>query len=1009
MLIMLNFNNYSIKTKLILVFVFFKIIPLFLLAAIGIFSFMEINELLQKSSNEIIKKSSASVKNSTDVAIKDSIKALDKKSQELLEYKTLSIAQKVADFLYKRDDDIIFLSNQEISESSLKKFYSQKNGKIYLPEEFYFDESDENWLPTNNYVPKKNQELAKSKYNVLEFNKINPNFINTKTIPIYKEIAYYDISGQEIYKISSIDKSLKNISKKENTYIKAEDYYKKSLELKKGEIYVSKVVGEYVPSPIVGVFTKTKAKKANIQFEPHNYAYAGAENPLGKKFEGIIRFVTPVYKKKTLQGYLSFALDHHHIMNFTDFVDPLSTSPLVISDASKGNYAFMWSSDFKAISHPRDYFIVGYDSSTGEMVPGWIDSSMQKNFKKSKEKNLNNFLKKQTQFLNQSLKKKPNIEQAKIGQMALDCRYLNFAPQCQGWKQLTEEGGYGSFIILWSDVWKLTTAATIPYYTGQYKDSKRGFGFVTIGANVDEFHKAATKTKENIYKTLAKEEKIIEKNILQVTKSIFENIKKHINRMAIITIILLIIVIYVAIYMSNNISNRINKIMIGTQKIKNKDFGYQIEESEKDEIGKLKISFNEMAQSINTLTSDLEYKLFTDDLTKLKNRNSFLKEIVDYTNPILFLLDIDQFKNINNYYGIEAGNFVLTEFGKLLKEFSKKRDMNVYRIGSDEFLLLKDESQCNSTNEKLVKELYIVIKNKRFINKSLHIDTTVNFTCGISCGKDNLLEKADLALNEALRKKVSFLSYNESNIHMNMHKENIIWKEKINSAISNDMVVPFFQEIINIKNPNEKKYEALIRIIDNENIISPYFFLNIAKDAKLYPELTKIMIEKTFKIFDKKDAKFSINLSIDDITNATTVDFIHNKLQKYDVKDKLIFELLESEEIGNFEDIIPFIEDMKSLGVEFAIDDFGSGYSNFSYLLKIKPDYIKIDGSLIKNLTHTSNEYYIINSIVKFAKSLDIKVVAEHVSSEELVHVLNDFDINYMQGFYFSMPSPNLS
>ena len=489
----------------------------------------------------------------------------------------------------------------------------------------------------------------------------------------------------------------------------------------------------------------------------------------------------------------------------------------------------------------------------------------------------------------------------------------------------------------------------------------------------------------------------------------FANIKSQINKLIIITILLLVIIIYVAIYISNNISNRINKIIVGTQKIKNKDFSYQLETKEKDEIGKLKNSFNEMAKSISTLTSDLEHKLYTDDLTNLKNRRAFWKDIKSYSNPVLFLLDIDLFKNINDYYGVKAGNFVLIKFGNMLQKFCKEKDIEVYRMGSDEFLLLKDRKKCNKSEDRLVKELTKVIEKEHFINEELHIDTTISFTCGISCGEGNLLEKADLALNEAMRKKVSFMIYSDSNPYMNKHKENILWKEKIIYAISENMVVPFFQEIVDVKNPNNKKYEALIRIVDNDNVISPYSFLNIAKETKLYPELTKIMIEKTFKIFEKNSAKFSLNLSIDDITNAQTVKFIHKKLKEYNVQDRLIFELLESEEISNFDDIMPFIKEMKKLGVKFAIDDFGSGYSNFSYLLQIKPDFIKIDGSLIKNLTPTSNEFHIVDAIVKFAKSLDIKIVAEHVSSQDIVAVLDDFDIDYMQGFHFSEPSPKLT
>ncbi|WP_169733415.1 GGDEF domain-containing protein [Sulfurospirillum arcachonense] len=983
---------------------------MFLLSALGIFSFLEIKDIIHDNSKKIIEKSHDSIQKITHSAISDSIKELDKKSQDMIENQTLSIANSVADFLKKRDKDILYLANQKINQKSLENFYNRKNSAIHIPVNYQYNDKIDKWIPLNTPILRQNKEVAKLQDNAKEFHKINIKPARKKLIPIYKEITYYNLQGQEIYKVSSLDKKLKNISLKQNTYCRAEEYYQKSLKLKKNEIYVSQVIGEYIPSPIIGSFTKAKAQLANIKFEPKKYAYAGIENPVGKKFDGIIRFVTPVYKKNKLQGYLTFALDHQHIMDFTDFVEPISAASLDISDASKGNYAFMWSSEFKSISHPRDYFIVGYNRQTGEIVPGWIDEELASAFKKSGKKNLNLFLKEQPLFLNQSLKKKPNTAQIKKGQIALDCRYLNFAPQCQGWSQLTEDGGYGSFIIFWSNVWKLTTAATIPYYTGQYKNSKRGFGFITIGANTEEFHKAATKTKEKIDKDLAKEENSIEENILQITKHIFQNIKSHTNNMILITIILIILVIYVAIYIANHISNKINSVTIGIEKIKERDFEYQIETKGKDEIGKLKNAFNEMAQSINFLNKDLQNKLYTDELTKLKNRMSFWKDINNYSNPTLYLLDIDLFKNINDYYGVKAGNFVLVEFAHLLRKFAQDKQMNIYRIGSDEYLLLGKKSTYKVI-KNTIETLSQLVSNTHFINHDLHVDITISFTCGISAGEGNLLEKADLALNEAVRKKVSYLIYSDSNQNMNKHKNHMFWKEKIQYAISNDMIIPFFQEIIDIKNPKNKKYEALIRIKDEvENkIISPYFFLDIAKEAKLYPQLTQIMVEKTFKFFEHKDVFFSLNLSIDDIRNKKTVNFIYKKIHQYNVQNKLIFELLETEEIGDFEEVKPFIKLMKRLGVKFAIDDFGSGYSNFSYLLQIKPDYIKIDGSLIKNLTLNSNEYHIVDAIVKFAKTLDAKVIAEHVSSKNIITALSNFDIDYLQGFYFSEPSNKLT
>jgi len=110
---------------------------------------------------------------------------------------------------------------------------------------------------------------------------------------------------------------------------------------------------------------------------------------------------------------------------------------------------------------------------------------------------------------------------------------------------------------------------------------------------------------------------------------------------------------------------------------------------------------------------------------------------------------------------------------------------------------------------------------------------------------------------------------------------------------------------------------------------------------------------------------------------------------------------LESEEINNFDEVMPFIEDMKKIGVRFAIDDFGSGYSNFIYLVKMQPEFIKIDGSLIKNLKRDSNEYHIVSAIVKFTKTLNMQIIAEFVCSSQIVEILQDFDMDYMQGYYF--------
>ena len=185
-------------------------------------------------------------------------------------------------------------------------------------------------------------------------------------------------------------------------------------------------------------------------------------------------------------------------------------------------------------------------------------------------------------------------------------------------------------------------------------------------------------------------------------------------------------------------------------------------------------------------------------------------------------------------------------------------------------------------------------------------------------------------------------------------------------------------------------------------------FLDTAKETRQYHELTKIIIKKSFEIIQKTDAVFSINISILDIIDKEITTFIYQSMDKYNVGGKLIFEILETEDIKDVDALLEFITNIRKYGAKIAIDDFGSGYSNFTYFSMMKPDFLKIDGSLIKDINNNSTNYYIVEAIVKFAKSLNIKTVAEFVSTKEIYKTLLTLNIDYMQGYYFSEPKETL-
>ena len=390
------------------------------------------------------------------------------------------------------------------------------------------------------------------------------------------------------------------------------------------------------------------------------------------------------------------------------------------------------------------------------------------------------------------------------------------------------------------------------------------------------------------------------------------------------------------------------------------------------------------------------YKLaYIDDITGLFNINKFQKDAEKFR--AVLILNIDGFKNLNDLYGRDTGNLILKHFA----EFIKKDNKQSYRLMADNFAVL--------SNDKDELYNYFQLVNSKFEEYIKNMEKEFFFELSISgalSDKKPLLATAEIALHEVKKnRRVKCLQYNEKYDNKEKIKINVQKSKILANAIKNGNLVPYFQPIVDIKTGKVAKYEVLARVINNGKAESIFPYLEVAKEGRIYDEITKTMISKTFEMVYNKNIYFSINLSIDDIVDADIIRFIKNKLHQYKGIEKFLsFEILESEAIEDYNRIEKFIKLMKKKNIEFSIDDFGSGYSNFTHIINLDIDYIKIDASLIKNITKDKISRDIVELMTEFAKRHNIKTVAEFVYTKEVLDAVEEIGIDYAQGFYLYEP-----
>lgn len=425
------------------------------------------------------------------------------------------------------------------------------------------------------------------------------------------------------------------------------------------------------------------------------------------------------------------------------------------------------------------------------------------------------------------------------------------------------------------------------------------------------------------------------------------------------------------------------------------------------------IEFLFIAHDLTELTISkkiIQDKMYIDSQTKLPNRLQLIKEKLNLINKhsmALILLNIDSFQAINSIYGNQIGDEVLIATSKWLKENLPCLEAKLFKFEADVFAIFIP----NPFNEEALR-FYLEELSKKISKEGLlcsGIGINITFTIGAAQGESDVLKLASIAYKEAKKEHKSFWIYDIKSHKEEEYLQSIKVINLIKKALEKNQIVPYFQPILNIKTNQIDKYETLIRIKKEDgSVYTPNEFLDIAKHSKLYPAVSRDIIGKAFDAFRLSSNEFSVNLSFLDISNQHTMDYIFKKMSEYTIGSWIIFEILESEGINNYNTILSFIEKAKSYGAKIAIDDFGSGYSNFERLVKLQPDFIKIDGGLIRNIDKNEDMKIITQTIVDFSNKLGAKTVAEYVHSKEIFDIISRMGVDFAQGFYIGKPSPVL-
>ncbi|OGQ85780.1 MAG: hypothetical protein A2512_11535 [Deltaproteobacteria bacterium RIFOXYD12_FULL_56_24] len=382
----------------------------------------------------------------------------------------------------------------------------------------------------------------------------------------------------------------------------------------------------------------------------------------------------------------------------------------------------------------------------------------------------------------------------------------------------------------------------------------------------------------------------------------------------------------------------------------------------------------------------------------------------------LLLLDLDNFKNINDNFGHTFGDCFLVQLATLIKETGRSGDI-IARFGGDEFILLlpaSEHAQAYSIGQRISATI-----------ADLRLDTPGGGTVGITASMglvtfpDHGQSLADLILMS--EKMVERAKLQGKNTVVYPLEDDLLelYKEKsektlfLKKALDENNIIPYFQPVYNFPKGAVEHYEVLMRIKTADGRVTPaHEFIEIAEEMGIISRMDILLMEKVFEKvrLENFTGKLFFNVSPRDLVYSEFMASVVRLVDAYQIPpERVVFEITEREAIRNLALVEKFVLNLKMKGFRFALDDFGSGFSSYFYLKKFTVDYIKIDGEFVRNMDTNEIDCAVVESVMVLARRIGVQVIAEFVETEPVFQMLAQMGIDCAQGYYLGRPSPDLS